>query len=259
MRRYLRPRPGSYSPLSVRDLHVNNVFRIEGPGINPTPADPATACPGAVGNANCIQTNLFVMNAQLAPGLSQAPNNLTFAAQAVGTTSGAQTVTVTNTGAAAITVGAPTITGANAAEFAVATNTCAAVAPGGTCSIGVTFKPTALAATHAASLSIPGDVTGPLTVALSGATPAPVASVTPATVTFPDTHGEQAIEERVLRRGSLEARQGTEIVVRVVAHASECHMDQRPVVGFERHTEIELARSVGGRGHPIGAAEHGSA
>jgi hypothetical protein len=31
------------------------------------------------------------------------------------------------------------------------------------------------------------------------------------------------------------------------------------VVGLERHPEIELARSIGGRGHPIGAAEHGSA
>src|SRR3977135_2373663 len=81
----------------------------------------------------------------------------------------------------------------------------------------------------------------------------------PVSVTFPNAHCEQAIEERVLRRGGLEAQQRAEIVVRVVAHASECHRDQRPVVGLERHTEIELARSVGGRRHPIGAAEHGSA
>src|SRR5205807_1692543 len=114
----------------------NNVFRIEGTGINPTPTDPATACPAPLAGPNCIQTNLFVMNAQLAPGLSQAPSSLAFAAQAVGTTSAAQTVTVTNSSAAAITVGAPTIAGANAAEFAVATNTCAAVPAGGTCSIG---------------------------------------------------------------------------------------------------------------------------
>src|ERR1700719_1658733 len=81
----------------------------------------------------------------------------------------------------------------------------------------------------------------------------------PVSVTFPDTHREQAIEERVLRRGRLEARQGTEIVARVVAHASECHMDQRAVIGLERHPEIELARSIRGRGHPVGAAEDDSA
>src|SRR5580658_297761 len=81
----------------------------------------------------------------------------------------------------------------------------------------------------------------------------------PVSVTFPDTHREQAIEERVLRRGRLEARQGTEIVVRVVAHASERHVDQRVVVGLECHPEIELARSIGASGHPVGAAEDDAA
>src|SRR5438046_6549627 len=81
----------------------------------------------------------------------------------------------------------------------------------------------------------------------------------PVSVAFPNTHREEAIEERVLWGGSLEAWQRAEIVVRVVAHASECHMDQRAVVGLERHPEIELARSIGGRGHPIGAAEDDSA
>src|SRR5207247_9920295 len=42
-------------------------------------------------------------------------------------------------------------------------------------------------------------------------------------------HGEQAIEERVLRRGGLEARQRAQVVVRVVAHARERHVDQRAV------------------------------
>src|SRR6266853_5329531 len=78
-------------------------------------------------------------------------------------------------------------------------------------------------------------------------------------VRLPHSHREQAIEERVLRRGCLEAGQRAEIVVRIVEHASECHVDQRAVVGLERHSEIELARTIGGRGHPIGAAEDDSA
>src|SRR6266850_6765126 len=81
----------------------------------------------------------------------------------------------------------------------------------------------------------------------------------PVSMTLPNTHREQAIEERVLRRGSLEAGQRAEIVVRVIAHASECHVDQRAVVGLERQPEIELERSIGGCGHPIGAAEDDSA
>jgi hypothetical protein len=81
----------------------------------------------------------------------------------------------------------------------------------------------------------------------------------PVSVTLANTHREQAIEECVLRRGCLEPGQRAEILVRVVAHASECHVNQRPVVGFERHPEIELARSIGGRGHPVGAAQDDSA
>ena len=68
----------------------------------------------------------------------------------------------------------------------------------------------------------------------------------PVSVRLPNTHREQPIEERVLRRGGFEAGQRTEIVVRVVAHASECHVDQCAVVGLERQPEIELERSIGG-------------
>jgi hypothetical protein len=167
-----------------------NFFRVEGPGINPNPADPATACTApAVAGANCIQTKLFVLNGQLAPGLSVAPGSLAFPATAVAATTAAQTVTVTNSNATPITVGAATITGANAAEYAIATNTCTgvAVAANGTCTIGVTFKPTAAAATHTASVSILGDPAGPLNVALSGVTQSPVVSLSATSVAFPDT------------------------------------------------------------------------
>src|SRR5437588_3829647 len=51
----------------------NNFFRVEGPGINPNPADAATACPGTLAGANCVQTNLFVLNAQLATLLGATP------------------------------------------------------------------------------------------------------------------------------------------------------------------------------------------
>src|SRR4051812_49893613 len=51
---------------------------------------------------------------------------------------------------------------------------------------------------------------------------------------FADADGKQTIEERVVRRGGLETAHGAEIVVRVVAHAGECHVNQAAIVGLER-------------------------
>jgi len=95
----------------------DNLFRIEGPGINPNPADPTTACtPPALAGPDCVQTTLFKVFAQRAPGLSAGPNALSFPAQAMGTTAPAQVVTLTNTSADPITV-STALTGPQAAEF----------------------------------------------------------------------------------------------------------------------------------------------
>jgi phospholipase C len=70
--------------------------------------------------------------------VSYTPKSLTFTSQAVGTTSAAQTVTVTNHGTTTLTFGSVTTTGAFAA-----TNTCSGgVAKDTKCTISVTFTPT---------------------------------------------------------------------------------------------------------------------
>lgn len=67
------------------------------------------------------------------------PNELQFAAQAVGTTSPAKTLTLENTGTTALTMGTISITG----DFAISKTTCnTSVAAGGKCQISVTFTPT---------------------------------------------------------------------------------------------------------------------
>lgn len=123
-----------------------------------------------------------------APVLSAAPASLTFATTNVGVTSAAQTITVTNTGNANLTVSGVTVGGVNAADFA-ATNTCTvAVAPAGTCTISVTFRPTAAGA-RSASLAITsngGNITAPLTG--TGATPPVLLTATPATLAFANTN-----------------------------------------------------------------------
>ena len=71
-------------------------------------------------------------------GLNTTPTQLTFAAQQIGQTSAAQTVTIANTSAAAATGLKLTVS----ASFALTGNTCSAsLAGGASCTVGVTFTP----------------------------------------------------------------------------------------------------------------------
>ncbi|MFZ0963656.1 MAG: choice-of-anchor D domain-containing protein [Terriglobia bacterium] len=100
----------------------------------------------------------------VAPGAAFSPTGLTFGSQLVNTTSAAQTVTLTNNGAAALAI-TSVAASANFAE----TNTCgASVAVGANCAISVTFTPTAgglLAGTITVTDNAPG---GSQTAALTG-------------------------------------------------------------------------------------------
>ncbi len=71
------------------------------------------------------------------------PLKLSFGKEAVGTTSAAQTVTLTNTSTAALTIMNISISGTDSGDFAQ-TNTCGnSVGAGKSCTISVTFTPTA--------------------------------------------------------------------------------------------------------------------
>jgi len=106
--------------------------------------------PAAVGNSSAT--------------VSASPTSLTFAAQAVNSTSGAQAVTVTNTGSAAASVSGISTSG----DFGQ-TNTCgASIAAGGSCTVNVTFTPTA-SGTRTGTLTISSSAgNSPATVALTG-------------------------------------------------------------------------------------------
>jgi len=128
------------------------------------------------------------------PAISVTPPTLSFT-QTLSTTSTAQSITVANTGSAALTISAiGPIGGAQAPEFAFASGTTcvagASVAAGGNCKIAVTFTPAAMGAASG-SFTITHNATGsPTTVMLSGnVTSAPQAaiSVTPASLAFPAT------------------------------------------------------------------------
>jgi len=106
-----------------------------------------------------------------APVASLSPTSLSFAAQVSGTTSVAQTATLSNTGNAALSITGTGIgiSGANAADFAQ-TNPCGStVAAGANCVISVTFKPSLSAGSETATLSVPDNASGsPQQVQLSG-------------------------------------------------------------------------------------------
>lgn len=116
--------------------------------------------------------------------VSLSPTSLSFGNQAVATTSAVKTVTVKNSGKGQLTFSNITITGADPGDFAQAINTCTgSIAPGKTCTISITFAPTATG-TRSAKLELTDDAQGsPQTVPLSGSGQSQ-ATVSPATLTF---------------------------------------------------------------------------
>src|SRR5207249_1982468 len=102
-----------------------------------------------------------------------SPTSLSFGTVAIGTTSPAKTVTLTNVGTTTLTITGIAITGTNAGDFAQ-THTCGtSLAAGASCSISVAFKPTA-SGTRTAAVSVSDSAAGsPQTVALSGTGVAP--------------------------------------------------------------------------------------
>jgi hypothetical protein len=124
-----------------------------------------------------------------APVATFAPTSVAFASQTTGTTSAATTVTLTNSGNAALTITGITIAGTNATDFAMTTgtNSCGgSLAAGATCNIYVTFSP-ASTASFSAALTVADNAAGsPQTVALTGSGVAPAdfgVSATPASQT----------------------------------------------------------------------------
>jgi hypothetical protein len=123
--------------------------------------DNATNSPQSVG--------LFGTGTQAAI-TSFAPTSLTFGAQVIGTTSAAQTETVTNTGTASLTLSTVTIGGTNPGDFTKGSDTCsgATVVPNSACTVNVTFTPSATGSRSASLNFVDNASNGPQSVNLSG-------------------------------------------------------------------------------------------
>jgi hypothetical protein len=126
----------------------------------------------------------------LPPAFTATPASLSFAAQQVGVASSPQTLTVTNSGGAAMADVGFQITGSAATSYALGTNTCGAVLnSGGSCTVQVIFTPAASGGS-AATLVLSSSTLGvtPLSVPLNGnGTVTTGLGVSPSKLTFPST------------------------------------------------------------------------
>jgi len=150
-----------------------------------------TACGSA--DANCVLSDFGLDTVFLnvpsgsAPAVTLTPTSLNFGDVALGVTSAAKTVTLKNTGSAALTITKIAITGTNSSDFHETATTCAAsLAAGATCTIGVDFKPAATGA-RSAAISITDNAAGsPQHVPVNGV--GTTAKLAPASLGFGSVH-----------------------------------------------------------------------
>jgi hypothetical protein len=115
-----------------------------------------------------------------APSVTLSPYSLQYSSQAVNSTSAAQTVLLRNMGSSALAISSITASG----DFAESDNCSTSVSAAGSCTLSVTFTPTA-AGTRLGSISIRDDAAGsPHVINLSGIGLGPVAAPSPGSLTF---------------------------------------------------------------------------
>ncbi|HEV3171793.1 MAG TPA: choice-of-anchor D domain-containing protein, partial [Actinocrinis sp.] len=116
-------------------------------------------------------------------GVSVSPGALNFGSQATGSTSTAQTVTVSNPTNAAASVSGISTSG----DFAQTNNCGSSIAANGSCTVNVTFSPTA-AGSRTGSLTVnAGGVTNTVSLSGTGTAPGPVLNANPASLAFAKT------------------------------------------------------------------------
>jgi hypothetical protein len=147
-------------------------------------ATTAGAQPGTISINDNAPTSpqTFTVSANAVASLAASPASLSFTGQSVGTTSAAQTITLTNQQSTPLAITSATLTGANNSDFALSATTCpyspATLPAGAKCTLQVIFTPSG-AGTRTASLS----VNDPIIIPLTGMGNAPV-TVLPGLLSF---------------------------------------------------------------------------
>ena len=196
---YVAMDTGVYVTTQVATCASGNSWSVYGAGLPNAPVVAVAAAAGiATGDGRfgelraatygrgVWQIPLLTAAGPAAPSMALNPVSLTFATQAVATASAPQTITVTNSGNAALTVSQIDTSG----DFTEADNCVGAtIAAGATCAVQVKFLPAAVGA-RVGVLTVYGNVAGgQATAALSGVgAPAAAIALSPVSVTYSGTN-----------------------------------------------------------------------
>jgi hypothetical protein len=166
-----------------RDNILNPNYTHVGVGSWTTPAGQTWSGGGTPLTRVWIATQVFArMPVTGAPAVAIAPSSLAFGSGVVGSTSTVQSVTISNTGNAPLTISRIAVSGPNAGDFTIASNSCGSVPAGGSCAAGVAFAPTA-AGSRSATLVTTDDAAGsPHSLSLSGTAVTPAFAGPPTNV-----------------------------------------------------------------------------
>jgi hypothetical protein len=172
------------------------------------------------------------------PGVTVVPSSpIMLPSTTQGGTKPPVVVTVTNSGSATLKITAVTITGVNAGDFALASNTCTgSVAANATCTIGIAFTPNAVGMRQANLQLADNAPASPQTFALSGtgvsSTPtAPAVVISPASVAVAGTQGTASNSTNIVISNSGTAPLHISGVVFGGANVSEFVNPSNPCIG----------------------------
>jgi hypothetical protein len=118
------------------------------------------------------------------PVASLLRTSLSFGNQLAGTSSAAQAVTLSNTGTAALSISSIVVGGMNIGDFAQSNDCGNSVGTGASCTINVTFTPSALGIRSAMITITDNAANSPQTVSLDGTGAGPIASLSAINLSF---------------------------------------------------------------------------
>jgi uncharacterized repeat protein (TIGR01451 family) len=178
------------SSITVYAWGANTAGQL-GLGSSDTAAHPAPAPVSGLTGVSALAAggdfSLTIVN----PVASISTTFINFGDQAVGTTSPDQDVTLTNTGIVPLTITNAALGGPNLGDFTLAYGVCpsasptaAVIAPGGSCTLNVSFAPTKVG-TRTATLTVTSDaINGTLNGSVTGNGISPTTGFSPSSVTF---------------------------------------------------------------------------
>ena len=133
-----------------------------------------------------------------APVATLSASSLTFTGQAIGMTSKAQTVTLSNTGSSSFSISSIWLSGSEASDFQLSSTCSLSLSAGAACTISITFSPSATGVRNAV-LTISDSVAGsPQTLSVSGTGDSGIVSLSSTALNFVTILGETSPPQNVV-------------------------------------------------------------